>query len=389
MMKGSYITPRTNECSEGETYAKNRGRPRKRSGRKKKVSAMVTGRYPFSTAANRYLTKRRGMLAESTWKNTERAYRFLDGVFSELKDQGRVSTVNPERFTKDDISEFLAWMKQRTLESETQAKYLHYIDKLCLFCRNPVVQELRQDGENLPRRVRKDLFSLEPDRLNRIQEAAERIPGWRGAITRLMVWVYPWTGLRPSELRRAYVEDLDIREWKFQVRHPKGEGSWGKKRSVPILSPARPAVLRFLRERKMHLESMGREESVALIPNVNGGADETYSSNAFREMKKTVESMAGVKFKLKDFRPTFAQMCIDKDPSLLPAVSRILGHESTRTTEEYYARMRECDAFRQLENAWRERTPVETGYTFNPAWPPSRGPKNIFIEQDKYMSGYA
>jgi len=42
-----------------------------------------------------------------------------------------------------------------------------------------------------------------------------------------------------------------------------------------------------------------------------------YSSNWFRVVKAKIEHEAGVKFKLKDFRPMSTQMCLDRDPNLL------------------------------------------------------------------------
>jgi len=65
-----------------------------------------------------------------------------------------------------------------------------------------------------------------------------------------------------------------------------------------------------------------------------------------------------VAFHLKTFRATFGQAAKDRGASI-EAVSRALRHRSTRTTEQYYARIRTETAFQELENLWlaQEKTP--------------------------------
>jgi len=329
------------------------------------------GKYPFMTAANMYLARRKGFLRPSTYEENERKLRYLSKVFIDLKARGLVGTTFPGSMTREDIQAFILWMQEhpnkrtggRGLDQETQAKYLHLLNKVALFCRNPVIQQMKDQGERFPGKGRKDLTSIDEMDLQRIQEAAETIKGWGGDIIRFLVWIYPYTGVRPSELRLAQVEDLDTKSWSLHVRHPKGEGSYGTKRTVPILPPARPAVLRFLKAREDHLREQ-RIRSIALVPNTDKGRkDDFFSSNAFRVMKKRVQEVAGVKFRIKDFRPTYAQMNLDRDPSLLSDVSKFLGHATTKTTEEHYGRIKDRNAFRRLEQAWdapNER-PAEKG----------------------------
>jgi len=88
-----------------------------------------------------------------------------------------------------------------------------------------------------------------------------------------------------------------------------------------------------------------------------------YSSNWFRVVKAKMEKEAGVEFKLRDFRPTFTQMCLDRDPTLLSVVSKQLGHSTTRTTEKHYGRIRDRAAFLRLERAFS--TPETSGQTEN------------------------
>jgi integrase len=70
-----------------------------------------------------------------------------------------------------------------------------------------------------------------------------------------------------------------------------------------------------------------------------------------RKLKGELERVSGVRFHLKTFRATFAQLAKDNGASI-EAVSRALRHASTKTTEAYYARIRGEAAFRELETAW-------------------------------------
>ena len=111
------------------------------------------------------------------------------------------------------------------------------------------------------------------------------------------------------------------------------------------------------------------------MPNCYRGKDEFFSSNALREIKGEIQKRSGVKFRLKDFRPTFAQMTVDRDPSLLPDVSRFLGHSNIATTQKYYAQIRGSTALQRIERAWASEPPEV--------------PKTHLIETEKYLSGYA
>ena len=77
-----------------------------------------------------------------------------------------------------------------------------------------------------------------------------------------------------------------------------------------------------------------------------------YSENHFRELKKDVQKISGVDFKLKDFRPTFATMNVEKDPNLLVDVSAQLGHSNLMTTQRYYAQISAGSAGSKLEKVW-------------------------------------
>jgi integrase len=243
------------------------------------------------------------------------------------------------------------WMSARDLDPEYQSKLVSMLDDVVTYVGNPVIRRMRDEGERFPMALPKDVRSIDETTLEDIQSAAEGLDGWTGDVAMFLVAFYPATGLRPSELRRADLTDLNTRTCTFRVQHLKGEKRYARKREVLVLPQGREATLRFLKARHMYLGGHGMAEAVPLIPCVSGTQAKHYSSNWFRVIKAKVESIAGQEFKLKDFRPTFTQMCLDRDPNLLSDISKQLGHSTTRTTEKHYGCIGDPAAFRRWK--WR------------------------------------
>lgn len=339
------------------------------------------GRYPFVAVLNKYLAERAIVLKPSTLDHEARKLRLIAKEIQAFADDGAISTANPTKLTAADIKFYSDHLSGR-LEPETKGKYLQYLNGLLLFAGNPVIEQMKRKGFRIPRGSRKPIRSLSDGQLDAIQSAAREIDGWKGARAAFLTVCYPATGVRPSELRLAHVEDLNTKAWRLRIRHPKGEGSWGNSRTVPVMPQYRRDILRYLKEREAYVRSCGRTRATYLIPRCDAGKDLYYSDVAFRKLKKEIEEISGVEFKLKDFRPTYAQNTIDLDSSLLPDVSTALGHASTVTTQRYYAQI-SCDrAAQRLESAWEKEHHEEAQ---EPQYP---GDKTNSIESDRWRTGY-
>ena len=335
------------------------------------------GRYPFLETARLYMERRRAFLSPSSVEELERKGRTLNKVFVQLKSSGRVENTNPAKMTRKDISAFILWMREKGHENSYIAKSLGYLKQLCEFTGNPVFAEMKAEGERLPTKTPKELKALSDEDLEAIFAKAEEMTGWYGEVARFLVHFYPFTGVRASELRRASVKDVDIRNWTFTVQHPKGELRYARKRTTIILPPAREATLRFLKAREDRLRKFGIDKCDALVPNVHSPhPDMIYSTSRFRAIKEDLqrrvgEDIEGFEFTLKSFRDTYCQMNIDRNPAMLSAVALTMGHSTTRTTESHYGRIRQEKAFEMLESAWG----VKKG-------------KNPLIDQKYEMTGY-
>ncbi|MHC1679932.1 MAG: tyrosine-type recombinase/integrase [Methanomassiliicoccales archaeon] len=296
-------------------------------------------------------------MAKSSLEQLKRKARYLNKVFADLRRSGRISTSSPHKMSESDIREIIKWMSEQGHQNSYKVKNLGFIRDICQYAGNNVFAKMKADGIRLPNRTPKDLNPMAEDDLQRILQVAEGLKGWSGEVTRFLVWMYPYTGLRASELRQAHLVDLDAKTWTIKVRHPKGENRYARQRVSTVLPPARGAVLRFLDARKVRLANLGID-SEALIPAYHGGF---YSSTGFRRMKAELEKKVfldlGVRitFTIKDFRAIFCQQNIDRGVKT-ESVSVAMGHSSTKTTETYYGRMRTPAALSALNDAWDSKS---------------------------------
>lgn len=320
------------------------------------VGSMRLGRYPFAAGIKPFMESRKGTWdPETTAPEEERKLRHIGKVFESMKAQGRVSTTDPRRIRRGDVQEYLLEIRQ--LEPAVQHAQIRRLNQYLTFFKNRVIDDMKADGLKLPKAHRKPIRSIDPSDLALIFETVKGMDGWTGSVARGMLSLYFATGVRPSELRLAHLEDLDLKKRTFYVRHPKGEGNWASPETVNILREDMvPMIGRYLRERASHLPPVGQSKQVALFPNVladNG----FYSANRFRMIKEKVAKASGVDFKLKDFRSTLTTITVNGDLSRLGAMSAQLRHESPDTTHKFYNNLERCVASRKLKECWME-TPV-------------------------------
>lgn len=321
------------------------------------------GRDSWVLCQRAYLEAIKSYYATKTLQTMERGFRTIHGAILELRKQGKVSTTNPRKLTKDDIAAFMEWMRTRktrhgmSLAHATQANYMDYLNGFLRFENNGVIDQMRKlHYVRFPQKVSTEIRVLPESRVEEIRSKLKTMPGYPGSVARFMVAMYAYSGLRRSELRRARLEDLCINSWTIVVTHPKGESSWAVAAPARILPPARETVVDFLKERNHYLANAGIESCEALVPKVTEGIADYWTDGMWGKVKAAAERWSGIRFRIQTLRATFGQMCIDWG-SRPDAVSRALRHNTTRTTELYYARIRTDHAFRLLDEAYDSAHP--------------------------------
>lgn len=353
-----------------------RGRPSKAARQARRGKSM--GRYPLKAAVEKYLERRELQVGKSTLDNERRILRHIANELEAMREGGRLKTTGPKFMGPPEVRAFLDWMRDpdahggKALDPDTQVRYLSKLEGVLEMNGNKAIERMRAEGYQFPQKVaRKPIRALSESDLSFIQDASVKIGSasgepkeWRRAKARFLMVIYVATGLRPSELRLAHYNDLDARRWRIYVRSPKGAGVWAENRTVTITPPYRSEVLAFLQQREELLRFYGRQKAIYLVPCLRGDKDACYSSNHFRELKKEVQEVCGIDFRLKDFRPTFASLTVEKDPNLLVDVSTQLGHSSLLTTQRYYAQISAESAGSRIEKAW-QRTQTQDNTNIN------------------------
>jgi len=343
--------------------SRRRSRTRKRLARSlsddEEVAKLRLGARPFHALVPYYMGTRVGIVADSTYREEERKLRYIGDVLEGLKTNGLISTSDPRHITEAEVRQFLAWMRRKGLNGETQLKHIQYLKGFFTFCGNYAFLDMERRGCDLPKKPHRKIRVIQKDDLEAIFAAVDGMEGWHGSIARGMTAIAMGCALRPKEFRLAHVEDLKLVRMRFFVRHPKGEGSWGAQEEVDIVrAEVVPLLMRYLNEREEHLGAIGMERSTFLFPNTWRRKDEVFTANTFNVIKSEVEEISGISFRMKDFRSTCASMTVNADLSLLPAMSRQLRHTSLTTTQRYYAEIEHESVTKQLRDAWM-KNPID------------------------------
>ncbi len=326
--------------------------------------ARSMGRFPFLTAISKYIERWKHKKAGTTLIQEERTLKRIHEHFQELYKQGKVSTTNPSKMNKDDVRAYVYWLKTRPkpLNINTQTKYCQYLTNLLVSCNNASATILKSEKE-LPRAQHdSEIEVLTESEVAHIIDCAKKMDGWQGTVLSFVVEFAVYTGLRPGEHRRAEFVDLDTKKWTFFVRHPKGEGSWGRKVHIPIAPHLRKPTLDYLEKRKKRLEELGIQNCTALIPNLHfkKGMGEEYTEQSYGNIRRDLEEASGIAFDFRILRRCAGQFLRDRGVPI-DVISKILRHRTTRTTETYYARIRDTQAYGEVEAAWSSRPLASQG----------------------------
>lgn len=328
------------------------------------------GKYPFMTAVNRILMDTAPFYAESTQKERKCKFRRIFKILHELKENGvvlllvedgqelreRISTANPKKMTERDVELFIAWCN-KMLDASTAAKYFRFLEEVLLSVGNSSAKQVKlKRKDKIPKATPKPIRTISLDALETLVWGDWRLEDtYWDATARAAIALYSHTGLRSSELRYAKLRDLSLERLDIVVSHPKGYKRWASGEEVaPIMPGVEPILKDFLQVRANSLREVGLDPQKVdpLFPYISKRGKVGYwNHRMWSKLKCHIELVAGTRFRWKDMRPTFAQQAKDAD-SPIEAVSKALRHTDTRTTEQYYARIRSETAFSQLRQAW-------------------------------------
>ncbi|MGE0014742.1 MAG: tyrosine-type recombinase/integrase [Candidatus Methanomethylophilaceae archaeon] len=316
------------------------------------LKSLKLGRYPWKAGVKYFMIKREPFLSSSTIEENTRKLLMIGNVLTELKSKGIVGTTDPRSMTAGDVEGLLLWMKKHGLEISTREKYLSISNSYLKFFGNSAIEQIRiEQGRILPPKPLKTIHALNIEELQLVFKALDEVGGHKGQILKGMISLAFCTGGRPKEILLSEVRDLDLKNDRFFVRHPKGEESWAAAQWVPLI---RGDMLPNLREYKLYRESISC--GTYLFPNPT--TKKPYSLNSIRKWCREISASTGVMIRLKDMRSTLASLTVKGDLGRLKAVSLQLRHTKLSTTEHFYARINEGEIEHEIGDAWRDN-PIE------------------------------
>ena len=147
---------------------------------------------------------------------------------------------------------------------------------------------MKSEGVKIPKDTNKEIRALTVDQSEGLLNALSNPKRWDEAVMLGVVALGLSTGCRPSELRLAEVNDLDLKRGRFYVRHPKGEGSWSSPQWVQLVrDDLVPYLETYLEARNRRLDRKRRGNIKALFPSTGGGnGTGFYSMSNFNNVRE-------------------------------------------------------------------------------------------------------
>ena len=352
-----------------------------RRGRRRGARSM--GRFPFLMAVNEYMASMKGVLAASTWKELERRYKRMHEDLQRLHGIGKVSSLHPNKINEQDVLAYLSCLRARGLKDESVNHNMITLCSLLRFSGNTAVDRARMKfPQHFPKYNRQRLDPISDNGRELIIKAANEVPNddWYRMLGYAIAIAGICSGLRPGELRKVKVHEIDLNKGIMHAEEVKGKGRYGEPRDVALHPDGIPFLRRYLRVRAIEITKKC-PTTEALFPTIckADGDGGMYSQQGFSRLRLIVQHETGVTFDGRAMRRTYGQTGIDQGVPI-DAMSRMLGHSSTKTTEKYYCRKSNEAAIAEARKVW--------GQSPGPTEPKSPKSNSPLIEKNNWIAGY-
>jgi integrase len=265
-----------------------------------------------------------------------------------LFDSGKIASPDPAKITPEDVKEFYLMLKNRGLSQNGIAHEITALKSLCLFRGNNAVDVCRQKYPIIKGCMPTFRLPTTPHSIfNDIINMGNRYEGDYEHLRDYAVVVCSYcAGMRPVEIQHARIENLNLKAGTIYVDVVKGQGSYGEPRPIPIHPDGITILTRYVKVRNERYGPGG----YLFRSNVN----KPLSTNMLRRYKNNVQIAVNHKFDFREGRRTFGQLLIDEGADV-EDVSIIMGHRTSRTTENYYARRTQRSAITNVFKIWEKR----------------------------------
>ena len=317
----------------------------------------------FLTDSEEYLGRLRPNTAESTYKEKRRKLTCICKVMYNLYQEKKISTSNPKKLKAEDISTYVAYRRNFVADT-TIHKDLGLIAGLLDYVGNNAMRVYRSTCGNSKPRNYLGRYEPLPDRtIERVFELARSTDRWNILQGCVAVILSCSAGLRPQESRKLYASDVNLKSDPptIRVMHVKGEGSWGKPRTVIVNDGVVDILDKYMKMREVRVK-LTCPGSDAMFPPLRGD-DEFITQQSMCRFKEYVTRILKKEgypdFALRDGRRAYGQRMLDRGVPI-ELVSHCMGHQSVETTQKFYADYDDRSVIMQVA-AYNRGTAVQGG----------------------------
>ncbi len=311
----------------------------------------------FLTDANAFITTVNGNYADSTMDEKARKLRFYADIMYHLYEKGEITTLAANKMTAEDLHVYVSYRRSMGIKDSTLVKDLSIIGGLLAWKGNNARDVYAvQYGNKKPCSYSGRIPPLDNDTIERIYDLARSTNDWALLQGCVVVVLGCASGLRPQEIRQLYVDGITLMGDRSTIRvdHVKGEGKWGRVRTVPIMDGAEDIIEKYLVMRQAKLDASGTK-SRSMFPTFRSDK-EFVRQQSLGRFKSLVEDVLGVRFEIRDARRAFGQRLLDSGEAL-ELVSYVMGHSTVETTQKFYANYKEPFVLGKIyDNRDRRRT---------------------------------
>ncbi len=323
------------------------------------------GRATMKTYAAQFMLSMDRKYMEGTKDSIWRRYKRMDKDIEYLYRLGKLSTTSPAKFTPEDVHNFIAYRESLDVSDSEMVHEMAALSNIFTYIGNDAFKKALAKYPHLKvSATHKRLPPLAPEEVRTILEAAEKIDDddWSGMVRYATVIFAICSGLRSKELRLCNINDIHIRDgtWTVDVLHPKGEGKYGEERETSIHPDAYPFLKRYFVARAKHIKAIGATTHALFLGTVP--TDGYLASNTTRMYADKVSKETGIDVDLRKCRRTYGQRLVDSKVAI-SVVSVAMGHKSTRTTEQHYARVKQADVLEEIDRAFKNFKETSVEYT--------------------------
>lgn len=305
-------------------------------------------RYAFNDYVSDLLSAHEGIYSPATLARERRRYTRMFRDLLVLFNAGKISTLSPARFTAEDIRVYLAWRRGLGFSSAEYRHEIFSLGAITRFCGSSVVSQVLTKYPLLkPASSSVRLPVLSSEDLRILNGVICSVSGSFSVVRAAAeIAISLGCGGRTVELENLGIDGFDPTIGLVTFTIVKGRGTYGSPRSVELPEMYRPIVDKYLKLRS------GIAKSNYFFVSERGGK---LASNTMRADLSKIEILSGVHVDFRILRRSFGQGLVNLGVPI-EAVSVVMGHTTTKTTEKYYARLSNDFAIQIIKEA-RSKNP--------------------------------